>query len=112
MNVAFEANETGLLLGTVSNTDIGTLDANDRKTKVDVATSLKGCTRWIGNEDDDGIGYGILTATLDAKWTKTANDPCDAKGFGGNIKSFLDPNSAAPKGLIYSLESKGYKLDE
>jgi hypothetical protein len=110
VNIEFEANNTGLLLGTVSSTDIGTLDANDKKTKVDVATSLKGFVRWGGSEDNNEIGYGTLSATLDAKWTKTANDPCDAKGFGGNIVSFLDPNSDAPKGLIYWLKSTGYKL--
>jgi hypothetical protein len=108
---------TGWSLGTASLTDIGTRDANDKKTKVDVAASLKG-SYWYksgenlndANEILDEQGTGTLTATLDAKWTKIANDPCDAKGFGGNIVSFLDPNSAKPKGFIYWLKSTGYKL--
>jgi len=106
---------TGLLLGTNSLTDIGTLDNEDKKTKVDVATSLKGSCWFISgenlgepNETLDSQGTGTLSVTLDSKWTKTANDPCEGKGFDGDIGSFLDPDSGpvpvddpkAPRGLL------------
>lgn len=112
---------TGLLLGTVSSTDIGTLNGDGKKTKVDVATSLKGSYRhksgeYLGepNETLDEQGAGTLLVTLDSKWTKTANDP-GIKGFGGNLASFLHPlsgpsvdNPKAPRGLINWLISTGY----
>jgi hypothetical protein len=91
---------TGLLLGTNSLTDIGTLDNEDKKTKVDVATSLKGSC-WVisgenlgePNETLDSQGTGTFTLTLDSKWTKTANNIDETKGFGGNFGDFLDPDS-------------------
>ena len=109
---------TGWSLGTNSMTDIGTRDANDKKTKVDVAASLKG-SYWykfgqnLGEAEEilDEQGTGTLTATLDAKWTKTANDPCEVKGFDGDIGAFLDPDSGppdGPRGLINWLISTGY----
>jgi hypothetical protein len=95
---------TGWSLGTSSLTDIGTIDdANDRKLKVDVAASLKGSCWYKSGTDLGGVdetldeqGTGTLTATLDAKWTKIANNPDEAKGFGGDFKAFLDPDSGPP----------------
>jgi len=100
----------GKLLGTVKSTDIGT------GAKVDVAMVLKGVGAWESYEDDtlDSTGYGTLTLTLDTKWTKTANNPDETKGFGGDIGLFLDPESGTPEmpqGLINWLESKGYELE-
>jgi hypothetical protein len=97
---------TGRVLEYNYSTDIGTTPLGVKpKTKVNVATSLKGVCTYT---DVNDISYGTLSLTLDSKWTKTANDPCDAKGFGGNIESFLDPTSATPQGLINWLVSKGY----
>jgi len=102
----------GKLLGTVKSTDIGTGE------KKDVATSLKGACAWESYEDDtlNESGYGTLSLTLDSKWTKTANNPDEEKGFYGDFWSFLDSESGpsedepkAPQGLIYWLESKGYE---
>jgi hypothetical protein len=120
---------TGLLLGTNSLTDIGTLDDEDNKTKVNVAKSLKGSWEYISgenlgepNETLEEHGTGTLSVTLDSKWTKTANNPDETKGFGGDITSFLAPESGpseeeeepgvkVPRGLINWLEKiKGYKL--
>jgi hypothetical protein len=100
----------GRVLGTVKSTDIGTLDEDEKKEKVDVATSLKGVGAWESYEDDtlNESGYGTLSLTLDSKWTKTANNPDEEKGFGGNFENFLAPESDAPQGLINWLESKGY----
>jgi hypothetical protein len=103
----------GRVLGTVKSTDIGTLDEDEKKEKKDVATSLKGVCAWEDYEDDtlDDTGYGTVTLTLDTKWTKTANNPDETKGFGGDIGLFLDPESGPPEmpqGLINWLESKGY----
>jgi hypothetical protein len=104
------------LLGTVKSADIGTLDEDEKKEKKDVATSLKG-VKWEHYENDNlaDIGYWTLSLTLDTKWTKTANNPDETKGFGGIIGSFLDSESGpsedkpkAPRGLINWLESKGY----
>jgi len=96
-------------------TDIGTLVDDVNKTKVDVAASLKGSCWYrsgqnLGEVDEtlDEQGTGTFTATLDAKWTKTANNPDDTKGFYGDIGAFLDPDSGpdpegdpkAPRGLI------------
>jgi hypothetical protein len=113
---------TGLLLGTVSSTDIGTLTEDDPPIhlKVDVATSLKGVC--VNDTPDDRIGYGTLSGTLDSKWTKTANNPdTETKGFGGDIGSFLAAESGPtgdelpgepkpPRGLINWLEKTGYHL--
>jgi hypothetical protein len=102
----------GKLFGTVKSTDIGTGG------KVDVATSLKGVFAWESYEDDTlaESGYGTVSLTLDSKWTKTANNEDEEKGFGGDFWSFLDSESGpsedepkAPQGLIYWLESKGYE---
>jgi len=110
---------TGWLLGTSSLTDIGTLNDEDKKTKVAVAASLKGSFWYKSGTDLGGVdetlddqGTGTFTATLDAKWTKTANDPCEGKGFDGDITAFLDPDSGpvpvddpkAPRGLLNWLE--------
>ncbi|MFZ0033432.1 MAG: hypothetical protein WAK60_00400, partial [Sedimentisphaerales bacterium] len=104
---------TGWLLGTNSLTDIGTLIYDVNKTKVDVATSLKGVYRYISggylgdvNETLDEQSIGTITLTLDSKWTKTANNPDDTKGFDGSLKPFLDPASGppddpnSPRGLV------------
>jgi hypothetical protein len=101
----------GRVLGTVKSTDIGTLDEDDNKEKVDVATSLKGACAWESYEDDtlNESGYGTLSLTLDSKWTKTANNPDEEKGFYGDFWSFLDSESDAPQGLINWLEAKGYE---
>jgi len=98
----------GVALGTVKSADIGT------GSKVDVAMVLKGVCEWGYYEDDtlEDTGYGMLTLTLDTKWTKTANNPDETKGFGGDIGLFLDPESGPPEmpqGLINWLESKGYE---
>jgi hypothetical protein len=87
------------------------------KEKPNVPQSLKGIIERWG--DDDYDGFGNVTITLDSKWTKTANDPCDAKGFDGNIETFLDPNSGPPdpkakglRGLINWLHVvQGYEED-
>jgi hypothetical protein len=101
-NEAFSLQLTGWLLGTNSPVNIGTYDGDD-KTKEDVATSLKGVCRYISGEDLGDVneildeqGTGTVTATLDAKWTKIANDPNDEKGFGGDVGSFLDQTSGPP----------------
>jgi hypothetical protein len=112
---------TGLVLGAASLTDIGTMtDANTpKKTKVNnVATSLKGFCQFISGTDlgdlDEALdeqGGGTLIATLDSKWTQTANNSDPTKGFDRNIGSFLDPNSgppSSPQGLLNWLISKGY----
>jgi hypothetical protein len=111
----------GLALGAASLTDIGTMtDTNTpKKTKVNnVAASLKGFCRFVSgiNLGDLGEvlneqGGGTLIATLDAKWTQTANNPDLTKGFDRNIDSFLDPNSgppSGPQGLLNWFISKGY----
>jgi hypothetical protein len=112
---------TGWLLGTNSLTDIGTR-VHGEKTKVDVATSLKGSFKYISGENLDTEeetldeqGTGTVTLTLDSKWTKIANDPCEAKGFDGSPKDFLSPESGPnmPRGLVNWLEQvKKYVLWE
>jgi hypothetical protein len=99
----------GRVLGTVKSTDIGTLDDDEKKEKKDVATSLKGVCAWEDESEYPESGYGTVSLTLDSKWTKTANNPDEEKGFGGDFWSFLDPGSDAPQGLINWLESKGYE---
>jgi hypothetical protein len=104
-------------LGTNSLTDIGTR-VHGEKTKVDVATSLKGSFKYISGENLDTEeetldeqGTGTATLTLDSKWTKIANNPDGTKGFDGNMQAFLSLNPAIPQGLIEWLESRGYELD-
>jgi hypothetical protein len=102
----------GLLLGTVSLTDIGNTPLGvTPKWKENVATSLKGVCEsesFADNNTPDAIGYGTLSGTLDLKWTKTANNPDSSKGFGGVIGDFLDSTSGpCPQGLIYWLENIG-----
>jgi hypothetical protein len=107
---------TGLLLGNTANTDIGTLTADDppKKAKVNVATNPKGFCQFITgellgdpNEFINGQGGGTISATLDSKWTKTANNPDDTKGFAGDFSSFVAPDSNSPQGLLNWLINTG-----
>lgn len=86
------------------------------KEKPDVPQSFKGIVEtWYSGYD----GFGNMTASLDTKWTQTANIPDPNYGFDGNTVAFLDPNSGSsdPKakgrrGLINWLSVvQGYQED-
>ena len=107
-----DGNQLSLCSGRVKNIDIG-LGAPALKRAV--APSLKGKDVYEGTSGgtigDEDLSTGSISLSLDAKWTKRANNSDPNKGFDQDMDTFLDADSNAPQGLINWLESKGYVED-